>query len=73
MCATGEDRFQRAAEIELLACKCGIRLLKKISPHFARIWNGKNKKARPLSEVSEVDERSFAPVSYHFNIKAVGS
>lgn len=63
-CVSNGDGFSEGAEIEISACKTGLRKLKRISPYFGRIWNSKDKAASRGSRELENVERSFTPVSH---------
>ncbi|KAI9797884.1 MAG: Polynucleotide 5'-hydroxyl-kinase grc3 [Piccolia ochrophora] len=57
-CDTTDKDAKTVAEVEMLACKSGLRLLKRTSPAFSMIWNLKSKEAGAYSVHKQ---RSFDP------------
>ncbi|KAI9804123.1 MAG: hypothetical protein M1825_001525 [Sarcosagium campestre] len=53
---------EREAVLELHACKSGLRLLKRISPMFDRIWNEKPSEESNATGLATKIQRSFAPL-----------
>lgn len=60
------DPFNSArqeTEIEILPYKSGLRLLKKLSPRFGRIWNDKHTLVEGQPTAADSSHRSFSLVS----------
>lgn len=62
-CIPKDESASEGAEIEILVCKTGMRMLKRISPYFGRIWNSKDSKPLRSSRELEIAERSFTSAS----------
>ena len=55
------------AELELISCTSGLRLLKRSSPNFTRLWNNMHTRTETASKKLQFSKRSFSILRSSFD------